>query len=281
VAFPILVGDRVVGVIEFFLAEGTHRPEPELINALAACGTQLGRVVERERLERDIANATTNEQRLIGQELHDAVSQELTGIAILSERLREELHRSGVPQAEELDRLVPHLKTVQQQVRRISHGLMPVGVTPEGLMFALSRLAESEEQLCGVPCRFECPQEVLVGNSAAATQLYRIAQEAVQNAAKHAQASTVTIELTEDESAVELAVRDNGRGIVPEMLAGDGIGLRIMQHRASLIGARLVVYAPPGGGTTVLCSLPKGKLIGDFPIIKTSHAEHDGEAVRH
>lgn len=260
-AFPVLIRRQVVAVLEFFACEESELA-PDLIEGLAEFGTQLGRVVERKQLEQEIAEATAHEQQTIGRELHDSVAQELTGLGMLGDQLCGELEQARAPQAEQAARLVEHLKRVHQQVRRISHGLIPVQIDPEGLMAALKRLAESGQALSGIDCRFECPEPVLVESSAMATQLYRIAQEALQNAERHSAARQIVIELRRKDGAAKLIVRDNGKGLPGEGEKPEGMGAKIMQHRAGQIGAWLAFESAKGRGTAVVCTLPEGRLKG-------------------
>jgi two-component system CheB/CheR fusion protein len=122
-------------------------------------------------------------------------------------------------------------------------------------MAALSGLALNATNLFRVSCSFECPQPVLLENRTTATHLYRIAQEAIGNAVKHGQAKTIIISLKSLDGEVVLTVRDDGIGFSREGRGIDGMGLRIMEYRADMIGAMLRIDSAKGGGTTVACRL--------------------------
>lgn len=253
-AFPVLIRNDVVGVVEFFSCSGSNL-EMQLVEGLAEFGTQLGRVVERRRLDKQIADATTHEQQLVGRELHDTVAQELTGLGMLGERLRIDLEHDRSAREPLAAEIVDHLTRVQGMVRRISHGLMPVDVAPEGLMAALLQLTEGSTVLYGVNCRFVCPQPVMVDNGTVSNQLYRIAQEAVHNAARHAKPQQIIVRLErQNQAAATMAVEDDGCGIDGDPEQRAGVGFRIMRHRALLANAEFLIQSRPGRGTTVSCA---------------------------
>jgi signal transduction histidine kinase len=132
-----------------------------------------------------------------------------------------------------------------------------VQLETDGLELALQQLAAGVESRLKTRCRFDCPQPVFVSDNAVATHIYRIAQEAVNNAVKHGKASLITIGLSATEERIELKVSDNGGGIsVPAGSAG-GMGLHIMNYRARTIGGTLQIGRATGGGTVVLCSAPQ------------------------
>lgn len=253
-AFPVLVGERVVAVLEF-VSEHCLHPGGNILESMASIGMQLGRVVERKELERQIAHATVREQRRIGQELHDSVAQQLTGISMMAETLRQRLEAEQTVPPESVGLLVEHIKDAQGQVRRLSRGLMPVEVDARGLMSALSEMAGTYQKMHEVNCTFECDQPVTLQDNATSTHLYRIAQEAMQNVLKHANARHATIRLAADHHHVRLSVEDDGVGMPASSCQVAGIGQRIMRYRAGVIGASLKVHSPPSGGTTVICTL--------------------------
>src|SRR5690606_20316966 len=111
-------------------------------------------------------------------------------------------------------------------------------------------------QVFGVPCKFRTKGTVELADNAAATHLYRIAQEAVNNAVKHAEAGAITVSLTRQQGRLHLRVEDDGQGIPDGAFAeAGGLGLRTMRYRADLIGASLDIRRCRSGGTCVECSL--------------------------
>jgi signal transduction histidine kinase len=220
-------------------------------------------ITDHKELEREILEIGDEEQHRIGRDLHDILGQNLTGIAFLSKVLAARLAERAAGEADQADQITQLVSTALAQTRAISHGLCPVELTDEGLMNALRQLAGGVEGLFGIPCSFECPAAVLIPDATAAKNLYHIAQEAVNNATKHAQPRQLRIGLTEDGGRIALSVCDDGVGL-PEHLPKDkGMGLRIMNYRANLIGATLQVGRDPAGGTRVVCSLPRAPDKGD------------------
>jgi signal transduction histidine kinase len=134
-----------------------------------------------------------------------------------------------------------------------------VEIDAEGLSVALADLAETTSHDSGVKCDFDCDQPVRIENNETATHLYRIAQEAVTNALKHAAPRRVKISLAGDDAGIVLRVRDDGKGIPSAAWQAQGIGLKAMQYRAALIGATLSVAPVKKGGTLVTCRLVENR----------------------
>ena len=128
-------------------------------------------------------------------------------------------------------------------------------------MVALRQLAERTRELYRVDCRFQCHARVLVRQYRAANHLYRIAQEAVNNAMKHAKPTSIRIYLEDGADRTILGVRDNGVGIKPRSTRSQGMGLRVMQFRADAIGGALAVQRHPQGGTEVVCTVTRQALL--------------------
>jgi two-component system sensor kinase FixL len=143
-----------------------------------------------------------------------------------------------------------------EDARRMARGLSPLREEPEGLMEALRELAAETSEVRHVPCRLHCRQPVLVSDPVLAGHLYRIAQEAVNNALKHASPRHITLALHQSRGRLTLQVADDGRGIRPLSPNRKGLGLRIMQYRAGLIRGTLEVSARRPHGAQVCCSVP-------------------------
>jgi len=133
-----------------------------------------------------------------------------------------------------------------------------VQIDEAGLRSALGELASSTCRLHGIQCAFESPQPVAILDNSVATHLYRITQEAVNNATRHGNATRIKIELSEDEGIITLNIADNGTGISAQREnRREGMGLKIMDFRARMIGGQLTLKPAPGGGTVVRCKVPK------------------------
>ena len=213
-------------------------------------------ITERRQLEREVADAATREQQRLSQELHDSIGQELTGLTMMAARHHHALSGEDHPESEIAEGLADGLKRMLQQVRRISRGLAPVGIEAGGLMVALGQLAEQSGLAATAECRFRCDQPVRMRDPGVATQLYRIAQEAVTNAVKHASASAVTIRLRAEHGFCELTIEDDGTGMPESVdLRRGGLGLKTMRYRADIIGAQLSIKSSADNGTRVVCRI--------------------------
>ncbi len=210
---------------------------------------------ESSRLERQLVEATEREQRRIGRDLHDGLGQHLTALEMMNYALVEKLKQVApetVPDAREIAR---HIRQTISHTRLLSHGLSPVSLEDEGLMHALRELADMTQSSGRVRCEFTCEHDVRFGDPDVATQLYRIAQEAVTNAVKHAHAKKITISLVRAGARLELRVEDDGIGYDESGRPARGLGLGTMQFRARLIGANLETTSQPNSGVRVCCTL--------------------------
>lgn len=204
-------------------------------------------------LEKQLLEISSREQRRIGQDLHDVLGQQLTGLAFLARILQEKLIAQHLPEAEDATRISELIKQSISQTRALARGLCPIEAKAEGFMSALSAFAANIEQYYGIGCSFECPEPVLVQDVNAATHLYHIVQEATNNAIKHGKAKKVTIRLGRDVQTLYLHIADDGIGIDPMRENGKGLGLSIMQYRAGLLGGCVEVKPHAEGGTIVVC----------------------------
>lgn len=212
---------------------------------------------ERRRLEVDVLQASERERQEVGRELDDGLGQQLAGALLQARVLDQELATEAGPEAEQLALLVEILDDALADLQGLSRGLTPAPL-PDALGPALQTLAGRTRETVEVECAAEGDAPGL--DPAEATELYRIAQEAVQNAVRHAGAGRITLTLTETPGpggpGFELVVRDDGRGL-PDPLV-PGLGLRTMRARAESIGAALEVRPAPGGGTEVVCLRGEG-----------------------
>lgn len=214
-------------------------------------------ISQRKRLERELIELSEREKRGFAQELHDGLGQQLGGVAYLANVLREKLAERGAPESADAERIFSLVRTAISQTRRVARGLSPIRSEAEGLMDALRDLADQTSQLFGVRCRFVCPEPVRVTDTNLAAHLFRIAQEATNNALKHARPKTVRLGLTRTRSGIRLVVADDGKGIGPLSPRRTGLGLRIMNYRAGLIHGTLTVRRSASGrGTEVMCRAP-------------------------
>jgi two-component system CheB/CheR fusion protein len=211
---------------------------------------------ERKKLEREVVEMASLEQRRIGQDLHDSVAQELTALNLLAKDLAETLRSDPAKAAQLVERMDQGLKRSQLELRTVLRGLLPVSVDSQGLMAALADLADRTQREGKVACTFDCPESVSVADNLTATHLYLIAQEAVHNALKHGQPRSIRISL-ESTHFLVLRVQCDGIGMPTRPEANGGLGLRIMRNRAAIIGATLTIEPAKPRGTVVTCVLKR------------------------
>ena len=216
-------------------------------------------VTERKRLEREILLVSDREQRRIGVDLHDGLGTHLTGVALMARGLARNLRAGRTVDAEEMDEIARLLGDGIEQARTLAQGLNPFHLEVRGLTLALRELAVNLEARTGIACTFDDDGGGMAFSSEQSMHLYRITQEALTNAARHAQATRIQITLTRKDRHVRLTIRDDGTGFQP--VRGEdgrgpvpGMGLSIMRYRAEMMGARLHVASSPGAGTTITCS---------------------------
>ncbi|MEI8341338.1 MAG: sensor histidine kinase [Verrucomicrobiota bacterium] len=225
--------------------------ETKVAERTAELTTEMAR---REKLERELLAVSEKEQHRIGHELHDNLCQHLTGTALAGQVLVRKMEAKSLPEAEDLKHIIKLTEEGITMARNTARGLFPVEFNAAGLMSALAELATGKTHRLGVDCRFECSAPVFINDVEVAGHLFRIAQEAVRNAIKHSQARSIVIAFNELEDGILLEIRDDGKGIPETASAGDGMGLRIMKYRASMIDASFELKSGPAG-TTLGCRL--------------------------
>ena len=239
-------------------------------------------ITDRKQLQRHILEISSEEQRRIGRELHDGTGQELTGLSLIAGTLLDlvqavpESNAGGeaVRQMSEVDfnricntirKLNQKLAEANHHVHQLSHGIMPVQIDTEALHSSLEELANATNMPPAVYCDFDCPGPVVILDNSTATHLYRIAQEAVNNAIRHSHAGRICISLQQKGDELVLDVSDDGIGIdeahsrIAMARKDHGMGLRTMRYRAGMIGGVLQVERRQTGGTRVKCALFQGK----------------------
>lgn len=213
----------------------------------------------RKRLEQEILETSDKEMYRIGHDLHDGVGQQLTALSLFTTGLQKEIESQAPQLADSCKKVGAELREAIRQVRIISHGLSPVSLEENGLADALKKLA-ADMRSADTDCQFSDRSETRIDDPHLAAQFYRIGQEAVTNAAKHADARKIRITLIATPALKELVVTDDGCGFfVPSLNGNAGLGLRAMKYRADLIGAAINIDSTPGKGTTITCALQAEK----------------------
>ena len=212
-------------------------------------------VVERQRLDREIAQVADRERRRLGRDLHDHLGQHLTGTALAAQVLKEKLAAKGAPEVTEAGKLVNYVEEGIDLTRNLARGFFSPELDADGLTTALEGLAENISERFAVNCIFHGEETIPVQDSTVATQLYRIAQEAATNAAKHAAADQVDIRVSVKASELTLAIADDGVGFPGSLSDSKGLGLRLMRHGAELIGGTFNVQRNGQRGTIATCKV--------------------------
>jgi signal transduction histidine kinase len=207
----------------------------------------------RRQLEQQLVTAVDHEQERIGADLHDALGQQLTGIACLLRVLRDRLRERDPEAAERAAQVEVLVNGALDQARGLSRGLSPVRLEAATLGQALEDLVTQLRLWHGIEVRLEVQPGMTSIEEEHAVHLFRIAHEALGNAARHSEAATVRVQL--DWRRRRLTVEDDGIGFSTTAgTAGGNLGLRLMAHRAALIGGTLNIEASPGRGTRVCCT---------------------------
>lgn len=219
---------------------------------------------DRRRLEAEILKAAELERLRIGRDLHDSLGQALTGIGYLAEAAREELSRQSRPEAAEVGKLAGLIEQTAAHAHAMARGLLLVDLKRGGLAPALQELASRTQELFGAPCRYEGEAKGEGVDEDVAIHLYRIAQEAATNAAKHGGGASISIGLYPEGDGLRLTIRDAGKGM-PEKGRSGGMGLDTMRYRAGIIGATFWIDSRPGEGTAVNCRLSRTRPFEEAP----------------
>jgi signal transduction histidine kinase len=210
-------------------------------------------IAERRHLEKMLLEIREHDRRRIGHDLHDNLGQQLTAISYKTQGLENTLRKKLIPEAEDAARITSLIEMAKTQAKSLAKGLSPVmGKGEYSLMTAMVELASNSERLFGIPCVIKCSKPTLLYNESALIHLYRIAQEAITNAARHAKPRQIEIGLTREGDNITLTVKDDGTGFaLPKHL--DGLGLEIMRYRARIINASLDIRPDSNKGTLVTC----------------------------
>jgi signal transduction histidine kinase len=214
----------------------------------------------KNNLQKQIMEISEKEQRRIGQDLHDSLSQQLGGILFMGQVLFEKLKKIGPDEARSMEKLMGHLQNALTYTRDLARGLYPT-LGKGGLVAALKELAVAVAELFSVTVTVECEKGANTSDEVVTIHIYRIVQEALNNSIKHGKATCIAIRLSWQKGTVVLAVMDNGVGF-PEKPNKKGMGLNIMQYRASSIGSSFEIATKRNGGTVVKCVFNESSVFG-------------------
>lgn len=215
-------------------------------------------VTRRRQLEKEVLEIQAQEQERIARDLHDSIQQKLNVIGMLASLIQHQLDKEPIAKSKELlQRLFDTTRTANEQVRAIARSLYPVSIERNGLMTALQHLATTTKEIFNIDCQFTFEQPILTEDRALVTYLYRIVQEAINNAIRHGAATQILIGIARKhkEDRYTLTISDNGTGISDkDRTENGGIGLNSMGYRAEIISADLSIENRKNGGTIVTCT---------------------------
>jgi two-component system, NarL family, sensor histidine kinase UhpB len=209
-------------------------------------------ITERKRLEQEILDVSGRERQSIGRDLHDGLGQELTGVALMLRGLAGKVGQRCPEAVESVNEIVGLVNQSIENARSLARGLLPVRTETGGLTSALRELASRSRDLYGMEVNFRAEVwRALNISETNASHLYRIAQEALTNAARHGHASLVDIFLLVTKNTFLLRITDNGEGFHVPLSPYTGMGLKIMKYRAGMIGANFEISPHEPRGTVV------------------------------
>jgi len=292
--FPIQNGTDFFGVIEFFTAR-SFPPDPMLLNMMTAIGSEIGQFIkrrnaedalrrahdelemrvqqrtadlktanaklqtamaERKRLENELLEITEKERRRIALDLHDDLGQQLSGIALMTKGLELKLEKRQAGEAQEAAKIHGLINAAMSHASDLARDLATLDWKKNDLSAALNDLASHAGNLFKISCAFKAEGKIPPLEPGTMNQLYKIAQEAVTNAIKHGKAKRVGIDLANGADRIVLTIQNNGLPFPDMQSRSTGMGLRIMNYRASLIGGALEIKGTGQRGTRVTCSVP-------------------------
>lgn len=213
-------------------------------------------IAERRRLEYEMLEITEKERRRIGLDLHDDLGQQLSGLALMTKGLELKLAKRRARETSDAARIHSLVQQAMTHARDLARDLAMLDLKGNDLPAALDRPARHAGEFFKIACRFEVAGIIPPLESNVASQLYKITQEAVTNAIKHAKAKAVGISLVNGSGGITLTVHNDGLPFPNLKSPSTGMGLRIMNYRASLVGASLDIKGDGPHGTRVICSVP-------------------------
>ncbi len=211
-------------------------------------------ITENRKMKKIIMDISEKERRKIGQDLHDSLSQQLGGILFMVQTLGERLDKKEIKELEDLDKIKKYLNNTLKYVRNLSKGLN-LSFAETGLKFALQELTEQMKELYGLEVELNYNRWKDIKDEKISTNIFRIIQEALNNAVKHGNAKKAVIDIRKENSLMVLRITDLGKGFPPNPNKR-GMGLKIMEYRASQIGGDFRINKNREIGTEVICEFP-------------------------
>ena len=211
----------------------------------------------REEVEKLLVQKMTDQLQEVARQLHDDVAQQLAGLKMMASALNRELKAHSSPHAGDAEEVIDQIQVCISHVRGMMEDLRPLDVGADGLDTAVNTLVANVASVSGVGCHYE--GESRFASSHTTTHLYYIAREAIHNAINHGKPNNISVSLGGDEHDFRLRVQDDGVGLPDE--PPDGMGIRIMEYRAHLIGATLSIKSTRDSGTLVACTRTRPAIV--------------------
>ncbi|ABG05529.1 GAF sensor signal transduction histidine kinase [Rubrobacter xylanophilus DSM 9941] len=256
-SIPLYSGETKLGVMNVASHDWRSLSREDL-RLLYTIGDLLSIAVERARLfARSALLGASEERNRLAREIHDTIAQGLAATALRLETAEALLEAGSPAEArKEISRALALTRTNLEEARRSVLDLRAAPLEGRSLAEALALLAESQERESGIPVRFRAVNGARPLPPRVETGLYRICQEALNNAARHAEASRIEVLLTLTPGEARLRVEDDGRGLDPSPAPPGRHGILGMRERARLLGGRLEISEAPGGGARVEAAVP-------------------------
>ena len=259
----------------FALAVATHFFYFAVL-VIAVAAVEAGRELDRARitsleraqeLEREILRTAEREQQRIGRDLHDSLGPHLAAIGYAVTFLANDLRDRAEPEVTKAEKISELVSDAISLTRGLARGIFPVQMDSSGLAIALDDLAATTSGLAGVAVSFSETGTTLIVDPETSMHLYRIAQEAVNNAVKHGESQKITIALSSEAGRTRLVIADDGRGMSGLSSDTQGIGLHSMQYRARALRGELQIQSEPNQGTIIICEIPESQPATKAPLL--------------
>jgi len=236
-----------------------HRVQERTADLSTANSRLKSEIAERRRLEHELLDITEKERRRIGLDLHDDLGQKLAGVALMAKGLQLRLAKQRASESSDAGKIHELLEQAMSHARDLARDLATLDFSENDLPSAIEKLATHVKDAFGIACRFKSDDAIPPLETNVVRQLYKIAQEALTNAIKHGKAKQVSIQLTNGSNRLALTIRNSGAPFPSVVGRSAGMGLRIMNYRANLIGASLEIKPGDPEGTVVTCLVPLKK----------------------
>lgn len=215
-------------------------------------------ISDRRKLENEVLKISEDERRHLGHELHDDLGQMLSGIGLITRNLARKFEAQGIPEAEELSEIANMIKVADEQTRNLAHGHALIDLEQEGLKVAINRLCRRYREIVDIRCKGDFPEEVDEDSNNHSLHIYRIVQEAINNAINHGKPENIVVRFKNKPRLMELVIEDNGNGFDDTGEMNKGMGIKTMKYRANIMGGNLNIERTSYEWTRVVCHIPSG-----------------------